>query len=426
MRLQPHQLLLGVIVGTVLPARATEAQDRPPAASSEAAAYLSAALDTLEAIVLGRDTLPWSVIRDSAFALAAGAQKPRDTYGALDWALRRAHKHSFLQAGAPGAVSTLVRGSFGYVRVPQRGGQAVALADSLHTAIRTLQDAGACGWIVDLRGNGGGNMWPMLAGVGPLLGDSTVGSFGTGREGPRWYYQRGTSGLIAPDGKIDTLSQVTVPVVHLRQPMAPIAMLVDAGTGSSGEALAVAFWGRPNTRSFGSPTAGFATANRGSRLPDGANMVVTTGYYTDRRGTVHGDQLQPDTLIVGGAVGWPFPTDRVAEAAAAWLGDQALCEGRRPQPGRGGRLGLGRGINSLQRAPVRCADCGAWLAFLIDARCPEIEGRLVVMCRARRALHASAGATARRSYRRAAIGRDRRRARCLEGRRTRSRPSAAR
>lgn len=33
------------------------------------------------------------------------------------------------------------------------------------------------GWIVDLRGNGGGNMWPMIAGVGPVLGEGTAGAF---------------------------------------------------------------------------------------------------------------------------------------------------------------------------------------------------------------------------------------------------------
>ena len=28
-----------------------------------------------------------------------------------------------------------------------------------------------------LRGNGGGNMWPMIAGVGPLLGEGPLGYF---------------------------------------------------------------------------------------------------------------------------------------------------------------------------------------------------------------------------------------------------------
>ena len=33
------------------------------------------------------------------------------------------------------------------------------------------------GWIVDLRGNTGGNMWPMVAGVGPVLGNGVAGFF---------------------------------------------------------------------------------------------------------------------------------------------------------------------------------------------------------------------------------------------------------
>ena len=30
-------------------------------------------------------------------------------------------------------------------------------------------------WIVDLRGNYGGNIWPMIAGVGPVLGEGIIG-----------------------------------------------------------------------------------------------------------------------------------------------------------------------------------------------------------------------------------------------------------
>src|SRR5690606_1433128 len=133
-----------------------------------------------------------------------GARKLSDTYGAIDWALRRANKHSFLQANRPGAVSMLIDGRYGYIRVPPRGGTATALADSLHTAVRSLEAKGACGWIVDLRGNGGGNMWPMLDGIGPLLGDSIVGFFGSGAEAQGWFYQRGVSGILHPNGVADT------------------------------------------------------------------------------------------------------------------------------------------------------------------------------------------------------------------------------
>lgn len=318
--------LIAIAATLFFAGRPAAAQTRPDL-SPQAAAYLTAALDTLESAMLGRDTLSWTAIRDSAFLLAAGARAPRDTYGAIAWALRRSNRHSFLQASTPGAVSELIDGRFGYVRVPQRGGTAVALADSLHDAVRALGAAGACGWIVDLRGNGGGNMWPMLAGIGPLLGDSLVGRFGVDNGNAGWFYRMGVSGLRGPDGTVDTVSAVTVAPVAMVPSSSPVAVLFDGGTGSSGEAVAVAFLGRPGTRTFGTPSAGFATANRGSRLPDGANMVITTGYYTDRRGIEHADQLEPDSLVEAGVTGWPFATDPVAKAAAAWLAGHAACRG---------------------------------------------------------------------------------------------------
>ncbi len=305
-----------------------------PELSPEARIYLTSALDTIEAVTLNRDTLPWPMIRDSAMYHAYGARKPADTYGAIDWALRRANKHSFLQAPQPGAVSEVIDGSFGYIRVPQRGGAAIALADSLHAAVRALEAQAVCGWVVDLRGNGGGNMWPMLAGIGPLLGDSIVGYFGVSPEAQAWYYRRGASGVLGPSGEVDTVSQVTVEPVELRFATPPVAVLVDGGTGSSGEALAVAFRGRPNTRSFGSPTAGFATVNRGSRLPDGGNMVVTTGYYGDRLRTPVDERLEPDEVVSAGVHGWPFPTDRVARTGMRWLALQPACNGKIPEDQR--------------------------------------------------------------------------------------------
>lgn len=305
------------------------AQARNAPLSSVAGAYLRAALDTLETVTLGRDTIPWRAIRDSAFMLAAGARRPSDTFGAIEWALRRANKHSFLQATRPGAVAELIDSRYGYVHVPQRGGAGVSLADSLHRAVRMLKEAGACGWIVDLRDNGGGNMWPMLAGIGPLLGDSLVGQFGLGATADRWYYRDGVSGVMSSNHSVDTVTRVTVSPLEPVDSDAPVAVLIDGGTGSSGEALIVAFRGRPHSRTFGAPSAGFATVNRGSLLPDGTNMVVTTGYYVDRHGIQYAEQIQPDTTIPGPPAGWPFATDRVSSAATVWLAAQPACREHR-------------------------------------------------------------------------------------------------
>jgi C-terminal processing protease CtpA/Prc len=34
-----------------------------------------------------------------------------------------------------------------------------------------MDQGNLAGWIVDLRNNGGGNMWPMLTGIGSILGE---------------------------------------------------------------------------------------------------------------------------------------------------------------------------------------------------------------------------------------------------------------
>ena len=49
-----------------------------------------------------------------------------------------------------------------------------------------------CGWIIDLRGNGGGNMYPMLAGLKPFLGDTVLGAFvGPDKTRANWVAGRG-------------------------------------------------------------------------------------------------------------------------------------------------------------------------------------------------------------------------------------------
>lgn len=318
-------LLVATLVGAALTPLSVAAQSEALPLSAEAENFLNTALDSLQSVMLGADTVPWPVVRDSAHLIAAGARTPSDTYGAINWALRRVNKHSFLQTSPPGAVSRHLNGRYGYIHIPQRGGAGIALADSLHTAVGELDSLGVCGWIVDLRVNGGGNMWPMLAGIGPLLADSVVGQFGAGTDADRWYYSGGVSGVLHSDGSVDTITSVTVDPVMVTEPLAPVAVLMDRVTASSGEALVVAFRGRPETRFFGEPTASFATINRGLRLPDGTNMVVTTGFYVDRTGVQHGEQLVPDSLIPHAPGSWPFATDRASTVAAEWLSGRPAC-----------------------------------------------------------------------------------------------------
>ena len=44
----------------------------------------------------------------------------------------------------------------------------------------------------DLRGNGGGNMWPMLAGIAAVLGEGDLGSFQSpGAGASTWFLKDG-------------------------------------------------------------------------------------------------------------------------------------------------------------------------------------------------------------------------------------------
>src|SRR5690606_8339193 len=145
------------------------------------------------------------------------------------------------------------------------------------------------GWIVDVRGNTGGNMWPMIAGVGPLLGQGLVGHF-IDPEGAQqaWSYEGG-------EARLDGVPIARAPSPYeLAGPLPRIAVLTDTRVASSGEAVVIAFRGRENARSFGSPTCGLSTANRRFALSHGASINLTVSTMADRIKREYGDAVQPD------------------------------------------------------------------------------------------------------------------------------------
>jgi carboxyl-terminal processing protease len=328
-RVSALRLTLGLLLFLLAQPNSVSAQDSAtpaPAMSESARAYLAEALDSLQAVSMRRATTDWQVVRDSAFLLATGAQRPDQTYGAIDWALRRVDRHSGLQARFPWVNPELIDGRFGYFRVPFHpvGAQA-SLADTLHHVLRELEDQRACGWVVDLRLNGGGNVWPMYAGVGPLLGDSVLNIRAeNGVVVSRTVYVDGQAIAVGPAGEREVHASVETPY-RMRHADATVAVLTDGSTASSAEALAIAFRTRPNTRLFGQPTGGYATGNRGVRLPDGANMVVTVDAMRDRMGREYGDPIIPDEIIEMPSGFWPTSTDAVARRAVEWLSAQSRC-----------------------------------------------------------------------------------------------------
>jgi len=210
-------------------------------------------------------------------------------------------------------------GGFSIVPGPAARQQTQERAARWQAEIRQQDNGIRCGWIVDLRGNTGGSMWPMLLGVAPLLrtttsADETVGSFATA-DGPS-LWQSTRSAVRLGRRVIDDLGR---PGYALKRTGAPVAVLTGPRTASSGEATVVAFRGRPDTRSFGEPTRGVSTANVVRRLVDGSSLVLTTSLMQDRNGRGDGRKIEPDQHTRSDVA--------TLAAAQAWLLAQPACTG---------------------------------------------------------------------------------------------------
>jgi C-terminal processing protease CtpA/Prc len=192
--------------------------------------------------------------------------------------------------------------------------QAVFFAANIQDRIRQRDGAGLVGWVVDLRGNGGGNMWPMIAGLGPILGEDTLGYFVDPLgQAILWEYRNGASWL---DGY--EMVRVPEPYTLLRE-RPKVAVLVDNKVSSSGEATFIAFRRRPHTRSFGTFTCGLSTANSGFLLSDGAVLNLTVSFMADRSRQTYGSSIFPDERLMD---------DQVVQRAVEWLEASNVISGR--------------------------------------------------------------------------------------------------
>ena len=334
-----RSLLLPILL---VAAPAAGAQEVTPDASPQA--LVDSAVVLVRKYALYRDSVSWDTLVPALRRRVAGARTAEEAYPVLGMLTRAlGDRHSHVRVPPPGrAPSVLGSGSsageltprrraeppiepryferfhIGYLRVPSHGGGDVELSRTMaagaRAAIAEQRERGACGWVVDVRGNTGGNMWPMLAALRPLLGQGTLGAFVSPEENEPW-------GARAPWDRDDRYAKGTPAWPDLSD--APVAVLTNGFTASSGEAVVTAFRGRPNTRSFGAATAGLSTANNGYPLPGGVMMLLTTAVFADRTGATYGGFLLPDVPVR------EVPDrDAPMEAAVEWLQRQPACAAR--------------------------------------------------------------------------------------------------
>lgn len=314
----------------------TRAQPLP---APDAARYLDYALDLMEANSLMRRAVDWPGLRRRTIDQARGAMTPADTHLAIEYALGALlDGHSYFMSPEQNArmrtepVANARTGrrlvaphgdklaeAISYVSLPGYAGgtqaQQVAFARSVHELIARLDHERHCGWVVDLRDNTGGNLWPMLAAIGPLLGDREAGA-ALHADGSRaaFWYRGGRAGL----GDFVQL-RVPAPAYELVAPEAPVAILIGPRTASSGEVIAAAFRGRARTASFGQATRGLSTGNRTFPLRDGGALVLTVAATSDASGRVLSGALEPDYAIAATPQRRSLSAQASVKAAVDWL-----------------------------------------------------------------------------------------------------------
>lgn len=201
-------------------------------------------------------------------------------------------KHSFLQlAGSvvadatsewPAPEVSFSVGGVPVISLPHFSGNAsegVKYASAVLTAIPD----DIPGVVIDLRGNTGGNMYPMIAAVHRFLPDDGETLRFRTRKRTQWI-------------PLSYAVQVAG-VQQLSRIECPVAILTDDHTASSGEATLICFRGLDYVRVFGAPTAGYASANHPFPLPGGDRLVLTTGCDVARTSEVFcDDPIVPDVL----------------------------------------------------------------------------------------------------------------------------------
>jgi hypothetical protein len=294
--------------------------------AAEAKFYLDQAISLFRKSHINSAKVDWPAVTAKAYATAAGAKTKADTYPAIELIIRElGEKHTVfwdpdtatanatgVAAGSAAApilalaeVDKLANGMglirlYGFAGSDDLGRRYV---DYGRSRIARLRAEGVCRFILDLRNHTGGNMYPMLSALSLLLDDGVLGIFDYA-DGRRTYW-----GL--RDGQGIETAEVILPSATRKAETFPVAVLIGPRTASSGEFTAMSFKGRANTRFFGMASAGYVTSNDPFKLSDGATIIMTDSWGSDRTGKRYTDAIVPDETM-----GYGGPT---IDAAKAWL-----------------------------------------------------------------------------------------------------------
>lgn len=295
--------------------------------SSSPQSYVSEILSLIKKYAITKNQVDMEKLTFKVNELSKDAKTIEDTYPAIKLAFKLLKtNHTFLHTknGELAAYYSDIKcnesinnsipklNNIGYIRVNRFSSKdpwdKEIFAFALQQKISEQDSEKLLGWIVDLRWNLGGNMWPMIAGIGPLLGNGTYGYFINENENS-WGYQNGAS---VYNG--DPVVSIKSPY-KLLNPNPKIAVLSSQNVASSGEATLISFKERENVKIFGSNTCGQSTSNRSFILSDESRLYLTVSSMADKNKNRYGGVVTVDELT---------PQHKVIDAAVEWLNQQHI------------------------------------------------------------------------------------------------------
>jgi len=180
---------------------------------------------------------------------------------------------SEVQQGRYGYEASMRGKNIGYLRIPAvNGGDLQETAQRFRHGLDSLVSAGAERWIIDLRVNSGGNMWPMLEALSPLFPEGRAATTVDRHDGLFAAYEFHQGHF-----ERDAYRMIELPVGADRS-QDPVVVLAGRYTASSGEAVAACSIDRAKLF-IGETTAGYATETGWTVLYDRVALSISESVF---------------------------------------------------------------------------------------------------------------------------------------------------
>lgn len=306
--------------------------------------YLDGAISHAQNDSLYRQRVDWNAVKSEMYLRAKDAKKVEDLAPALKYLLSKLedshgkfyyknqqiaywfgepkeHQKKIdpkiwgeIQNGKYSFKAELINKKVGYLRIPGLPmGDNVKMSEEIRNKVCEFKQQKAKYWIVDLRYNGGGNVYPMMEGLGSLIGDGTIAKISDfeGKTTSNWTIRDA-------DFYYDDYLAADLPNNCKFEKLPKVAVLISQYTASSGEAVAVAFKERPNTKFFGAKTVGLTTVTDWTPINTELIASISVGFYTDRNDKIYREYVEPDEFS-DFVLTDDFKKDETLKKAIKWL-----------------------------------------------------------------------------------------------------------